>query len=146
MIREVEVQSSALRLSHTIIGLHTHILPKSLFYSGPRLHMACSHVLSALEQLRLPPPSIDSFAILRCCGLRSCWGRASGSDGQRSSDSRGCGVKASGKGWKRGAWYGSVRFVKQGRRCQICDALHNRPHSVIPKYLVRRSLRYGNLL
>ena len=59
--------------------------------------MACSHVLSALEQLGLPPPPIDSFAILECCGLRSCWGRTSGSDGKGSGDSRGCGMKASEK-------------------------------------------------
>lgn len=56
--------------------------------------MASSHVLSALEQLSLPPPSIDSFAILGCCGLWSCRGRTSGSDGQRSGDSRGGGMEA----------------------------------------------------
>lgn len=55
--------------------------------------MACSEVLSALEQLRLPPPSIDSFAILGCCGLWSRWWRTSGSDGKRSGDSRGGGVE-----------------------------------------------------
>ena len=92
MIEEAQVQLSALRLRHTIIDLHTNVFPKSLFYSGPRLHMACSHVLSALEQLSLPPPSIDSFAILGCCGLWSCWGRTSDSDGQRSGDSRGGGM------------------------------------------------------
>ena len=88
MMEEAQVQSSAMGLSRTIIPLHTHIFPKSLFYSGTRLRLAYPHVLSALEQLGLSPPSIDSFAIVGCCGLWGCWGRTSGSDGQRSGGSR----------------------------------------------------------
>lgn len=122
---------SAPRLSHTLIRLHTHIFPKPLLNSGPRLHVACSHVLSALEQLSLPPSSIDSFAIMGCCGLWSCWGRSSGSDGQRSGDSRrGC-VEALKERWPTRGWHSPVRCMKQGRRCQRCYALHNRSHSVV---------------
>ena len=119
---------SASRLSHTIVRLHTHIFPKPLFHSGPGLHMARSHVLSALEQLGLPPPSIDSFAILGCCGLWSCGGRTSGSDGQRGSDSRGGGMEALEELWRTEKWRRAVRCVEQGRRCHY--ALHDGPHPV----------------
>lgn len=124
------MQLSALRLCHTIVRLHTHIFPKSLFHRGPWLHMACSHVLSALEQLGLPPPSIDSFAIMGCCGLWSCWGRTSGSDRQRGSDSGGGGMEALEERWRTGKWRRAIRCVKQGRGCQMCYALHNCPHSI----------------
>ena len=93
VMEEARVQSSAMGLSRTIILLHTHIFPKSLFYSGTRLRLAYTHVLSALEQLSLSPPSINSFAILGRCGLWSRRGRTRGSDGQRSGGARDGGME-----------------------------------------------------
>ena len=126
------MQSSAKGLSRTIIPLHTHIFPKSLLYSGTRLRLAYTHVLSALEQLSLSPPSIDSFAILRRCGLWSCWRRTSGSDGQRNGGSRDGRMEALEVRWRTPEWHVPVTCVKRRR---ICNAFnyHSQP---LLKYLM----------
>ena len=128
-----------------MIGLHTHISPKSLLYSGPRLHVTCSHVLSALEQLGLPSPSIDSFAIVGCRRSRGCWRRTSGSNGQRSGASREGGVEALEERGRTGGRHGPARCVKQGRRCQRCNALHDRPYSDCMLSILFAWPRDGNL-
>ena len=74
--------------------------------------MACSHVLSTPEQLSLPPPPIDLFAVLGGRGLWSCGGRTGGSDGQRSGDPRGGGMDALEERWRTGRWHSPVRSVK----------------------------------
>lgn len=53
---------------HTIVGLHTHIFPKTLLHCCARLHVACSHVLSTLEELSLPPAAIGPLSRLGDCG------------------------------------------------------------------------------
>ena len=137
---EPQVQSGAMGLSHTIIPLHTHIFPKSFFYSGTRLRLAYTHILSALEQLSLSPPSIDSFAILGRCGLWSCWGRTSGSDGQRSGGARDGRMEVLDVRWRTLGWHGPVTCVKPRR---ICNALgyHSQP---LLKYSDKGLLEEGN--
>ena len=126
MMEEAQVQSSAMGLSRTIIPLHTHIFPKSLFYSGTRLRLAYTHVLSALEQLSLSPPPIDSFAILGRCGLWSCWGRTSGSDGQRSGGARDGGMEVLDVRWRTPRWQVPIPCVK-GRRIRNALGYHSQP-------------------
>ena len=139
MKEEAQVQSSAMGLSRTIIPLHTHIFPKSLFYSGARLRLAYTHVLSALKQLSLSPPSIDSFAIVGRCGLWSCWGRTSGSDGQRSGGSRdGC-MEALDVRWRIAGWHIPVTCVKR-RRIGNAFGYHSSP---LLKYSDRGLLEEG---
>lgn len=117
--------------NHTMVPLHTHVFPKPLFDGGPGLRLACSHVLSTLEQLSLPPSSIDSFAVLRRGGLWSCWGRTGGSDGQRSGESRDGRMEALKVRRKAQGWHVPVTFAECVRGHQGCDALRGHFQSLL---------------
>lgn len=91
--------------THTIVGLQTHIFPEALLHCCTGLHVACSHVLPTFEELSLPPPAVDSFAILGGSGHGRWRRRTCCCDGERGGGPACGGMKALGQ------WYRDWRDI-----------------------------------